>query len=124
MLKRPLSVTLIACVYIAMGVIGFAYHFSELSEGNAFQFDVLGIETVRLLAIVSGVFMLRGLNWARWLALAWIGFHVGVSALHAWPQLAIHGIFFVVIAWSLFHPGATRYFRGLAPLPAATRDNQ
>ena len=41
-------------------------------------------------AIVAGAFMLRGHNWARWLALAWIAAHVVISALNLMQGLLIH----------------------------------
>lgn len=65
--KRPVAVTILACVYLAVGAIGFAYHFPELLEVPR---DGVWIEVTEALAIVSGVWMLRGHNWARWLALA------------------------------------------------------
>lgn len=109
--KRPLPVTILAWLYIAMGAIGFVYHLSELHADNALQFDDVWIELVRLLAVIAGAFMLRGHSWARWLALAWIGFHVIIGALHSFQQFAIHCLFCAVIAWLLFRPDATRYFR-------------
>lgn len=110
--KRPLSVTILACVYIGMGIIGFAYHFTELQARDAFRYDILLVELVGFIAIVCGAFMLRGRNWARWLALAWMAFHVILSAFHALPEFAIHCLFYAVIAWILFRPDAARYFRG------------
>ena len=104
--KRPLSVTILGCVYVVMGTVGLVYHFKRpfLSE------DIL-IELVRFLAIISGAFMLRGHNWARWLALAWIAFHVVLSAFHSLGQFAIHCLFCAVIAWLLLRPDAARFFR-------------
>lgn len=107
--KPPVSVTILACVYIAVGATGFAYHFTGLL---ALQYDGALIELIEFIAIVCGVFMLRGHNWARWLALAWIAFHVILSAFHAFPEFAIHCLFCAVIAWVLFRPEAARYFRG------------
>jgi len=109
--KRPLSVTILGCVYIAVGTIGFAAHFGEFQARDAFQFDALWIELTELVAILCGAFMLRGHNWARWIALAWIAFHVVLSAFHAFPEFAIHCLFCAVIAWFLFRPSAARYFR-------------
>ncbi len=83
--KRPISVTILACVYLAVGVGGFAVHFRELLARHP---DAVGIEVTELTAIVCGVFLLRGQNWARWLALAWIAFHVVLSAFHAIPEFA------------------------------------
>jgi hypothetical protein len=105
--KRPVSITILACVYLAVGIIGFAYHFRDLRQP-----DGIGIELTEFLAILCGAFLLRGKNWARWLALAWIAFHVILSAFHPFRELAIHGLFFAVIVWLLFRPEAARYFRG------------
>ena len=106
--KRPISVTILACVYLAVGALGFAYHFRELLS---LQQDIVWAELTELLAIVSGAFMLRGHDWARWLALAWMVFHVVLSAFHSPRELAIHGLICAVIAWILFRSQATRYFR-------------
>lgn len=111
--KRPLSVSILACVYLAVGTITLAYHFTELRPRNAFHYDAVLIELTEFLAILSGAFMLRGRNWARWLALAWIAFHVILSAFHNLRELAIHSLFFAVIAWFLFRVEAARYFRGV-----------
>ena len=108
--KRPLSVTIVACLYLAVGAIGFIAHFRELLAGHQ---DAVGIEVTEAIAILCGVFLLRGQNWARWLALAWIAFHVVLSAFHTIPELVIHAMFCVVFAWVLFRPEAARYFRGV-----------
>jgi hypothetical protein len=106
--KRPNSVTILACVYLAVGTIGFAYHFRELAT---LQDEGVWVELTEFLAIVSGAFMLRGRNWARWLAIVWMTFHVLLSAFHAFREFAIHCLFLAVIAWFLFRPEVVRYFR-------------
>jgi hypothetical protein len=54
--------------------------------------------------------MLLGQNWARWLALLWMAFHVAIS--FGVPQnLVIHSLFLVLIAWVLFRREARLYFR-------------
>jgi xanthosine utilization system XapX-like protein len=103
---RPVSILILACVYLAVGSIGFVYHFSQLRQPEG-----VWIALTELLAILCGAFMLRGQNWARWLALAWIAFHVILSAFRALPELAMHTLLFAVIAWFLFRPEARRYFR-------------
>jgi hypothetical protein len=115
--KRPLAVTILACVYIAVGTIGFVYHFTEFRARDAFQYDAVWVELVRLLAIIAGAFMLRGHNWARWHALAWIAFHVVLSAFGAFHEFAIHCLFCAVIAFFLFRPDAARYFRAARTEP-------
>ncbi len=112
--KRPLSVTILAWVYIAVGAVGFVAHFTDFLKRGGFQYDAIWIELTELLAILSGAFLLRGHNWARWLALAWMAFHVILSAFHAFRELAIHCLFCAVIAWILFRPEAARCFRGAA----------
>ena len=109
--KRPPSVTIIGWLYIAMGTIGFAYHFTEFKAQDPFQYDIVWVELVRLTAIVCGVYLLRGHNWARWLALAWIAYHVILSGFHSLSQLAIHSLLCAVCAYFLFRPPVTRYFR-------------
>ena len=109
---RPLSVTILAWVYVGVGTIGFLSHFPEIRARNAFQYDGILIEVVEVLAIVCGAFMLRGHNWSRWVALTWIALHVILSAFHTFREFAIHCLFCAVIAWVLFRPEAARYFRG------------
>src|SRR5580704_13072675 len=109
--RRPVSILLLACLYIAVGAIGFSYHFPELLS---LQHDSVWIELTEFLAILSGAFMPRGQNWARWLALAWSAFHVILSAFGAFRELAVHFLIFAAIAWILFRPEARRYFRGEA----------
>ncbi|MFZ0745089.1 MAG: hypothetical protein WAM85_11825 [Terracidiphilus sp.] len=107
--KRLVSVVVVACLYIAVGAAAFAFYFPTLLKG---QPDAVWIELTELLAIVAGIFLLRGHNWARWLALAWIGFHVVLSAFHILREFAVHAAFCAVIAWVLFRPAAANYFRG------------
>jgi hypothetical protein len=56
--------------------------------------------------------VLRGRNWARWLLVAWLVYHVILSVFHPLPQLIMHGLLLVVMAYFLFRPRASAYFRG------------
>jgi hypothetical protein len=103
-------VTVVSLLLAAAGAVGLVYHLTELNVRHPFQNGVAWVSLVRLAAIVGGVYMLRGRNWARWLAMAWIGFHVVVSSFHSFPQFAVHALLFVVFAWVLFRPQATEYF--------------
>ncbi len=91
-----------------MGTIGFVHHFPELMARHP---DSVGIETTELFAVLCGVFLLQGRNWARWLALAWIAFHVAIS-FPVMSKVIVHTLFLALIAWGLFQPEATRYFKG------------
>lgn len=107
---RPLSVTILGGLYLAIGLAGLASHSMEVWADHAFRFDGLVVELISLLAAIAGIFMLLGHNWARWLALAWMASHVIISAFNKWPEFAIHCVFFVVIAWLLLRPEVKRYF--------------
>lgn len=108
--QRPLPVTILGCIYIAVGTVGFAYYLTEFRTLHAFPSDGVWIELTELLAVLCGGFMLRGRNWARWLALAWMAFHVVLSFFHAFQEFAIHCLFFAAIAWFLLRPETARYF--------------
>jgi len=116
--KRPLSVTIISFVFIAAGVMGVAYHLTEFKVQHPFQDEAAWLLVVRLLAIVAGIFMLKGKNCARWLSMVWIGSHVILSAFHSIPELAMHALLFVVFAYFLFRTPATQYFRTERTEPA------
>jgi hypothetical protein len=123
--RRPFSVTVISYLFIAAGAIGFAYHVTEFKAQGQFEYDLALVCFVRLLAILSGLFMLRGHNWARWLLLVWIVYHVILSAFHSLSELAMHTILLGVVAYFLFRPKASAYFRAAhAPHPAAEANHQ
>jgi hypothetical protein len=102
----------ISGLFLAAGMVGLAYHATEFSRGVPFQFQLLLILLIRLLAVVCAVFMLRGANWARWLLLVWIAYHVVLSGFHAWSQLIIHGLLLALVAYFLFRPKVSQYFHG------------
>ena len=109
--KRPLSVTIIGWLFIAAGTIGFAYHLKELKADGHFDYGAGLVLLVRLLAILSGLFLLRGSNWARWLLILWIAYHVILSTFHSLIGVATHSLLLIVIAYFLFRPRASDYFR-------------
>ena len=97
--------------------MGIAYHLSDFSPKHPFQFENLWILLLRIAAIVAGVFMLRGRNWARWLALAWIAFHLIVSIFHSVGEVVIHGFVLALFAWFLSRPDARAYFSSTTARP-------
>ena len=109
--KRPLSVTVIAWIFVAAGVVGLTYHATEFKIERPFEKDAVWVCSVRLLAIVAGAFLLRGHNWARWLAIVWIAWHVGLSVFHPLSELIVHAVLLAAIAFFLLRPRASAYFR-------------
>lgn len=108
--RRPISVIAIACLYIVAGAAGVIYHFHDFNPRHPLESEVILALLVRLAAIVCGVYLLRGANWARWLAIVWIAYHVVLSGFHSWFELAIHSLLCIVIAYVLFRPAANAYF--------------
>lgn len=111
MAKRPLSITIIGWMFIGAGSIGLLYHLSEFKTRSLFEQSLVWICFVRLLAIVGGMFMLRGFTWARWLLVVWMTFHVILSAFHSLLEVLVHGVLLGVVAYFLFRPQASAYFR-------------
>lgn len=119
--KRPRSVTVIAAIFIAFGGIALFTSLWSLADASSGQpiaeFKAHPLEYVpvfvgRVLAILGGMFLLRGFNWARWLLVAWAGFHVIIGFAHAFWSSLVHSLLFVVLLYFLFRPRASAYFRG------------
>ena len=112
MTRRPIAVTIIACLLLLVGVAGSIFHFRELGPHEAFRGANIWIFVVEFVAIVCGAFLLRGQNWARWLAIAWIAFHVVISFFDSGRRVATHLVILLLFAYFLFRPEARAYFRG------------
>ncbi len=118
--KRPISVTVLSLVFIAAGATGLVYHLKDLKPQHPFQYDVIWISLVRLLAVIGGICMFLGRNWARWLCLTWLGFHVIVSAFNPLGELIFHAVISIAIAILLLRRDASEYFRPAAAGPSGT----
>jgi hypothetical protein len=106
-MKRSIPVTILGCLFILAGVVGLAYHLAQRPLDPWFAL----IAFIRVIAVVGGVFLLKGRNWARWLVIGWLGFHVGVSAFHALSECLAHAVLFVVVAYFLLTPPDSKYFQ-------------
>ena len=111
MKQRPLSITIIGLLFIGVGTIGLASHATEFRAQRPFEYDIIWVSLVRLLAILSGAFLLPGSNWARWAVVVWLAYHVILSAFHSLSELAMHSLLLCVIAYFLLRPKASAYFR-------------
>lgn len=112
MAKRPLVLTIFGWFLMAAGAVGF---FAHLPLHRAWRPDdawPLGLELVLLL---TGIFILQRQNWARWLAVGWIAFHVGLSFYNSLREVAAHTVILLIFVGILFHPAANAWFRGRAP---------
>jgi hypothetical protein len=117
----PPTITLISFLFVAIGVISTGVHVWQFDISKPTFLEEAGVYTIGTLAVVAGIYMLRGRNWARWLALGWISFHVLVAAFNqpfgqAIIGVAIHAVFVALLAWFLFRRESQEWFK---PQPAA-----
>jgi len=106
-MKRPLQVTLTGCLFIVAGLVGLVYHLSE----RPLDHWIVLISMIRIIAVVGGVFLLMGQNWARWLMLAWLAFHVVVSAFHSLSEFMPHVVLLMTVGYVLLGPPTSKYFQ-------------
>jgi uncharacterized membrane protein HdeD (DUF308 family) len=109
-MKRPLSVTLIAALFIIAGISGIVYHLPEWKQFG-FHTETVWPFVVRLIAIVAGIFLLKASNVARWVLLGWILYHVGLSLFHSTSELLMHIAVTIVVVVALFNTRANQYFK-------------
>ena len=107
MKRQPLSITIISWIFIIFGSIALLSGVLPIADLKSHWY----VHLSRILQIVAGVFMLYGRNWARWLLVAWIAFHIVVGALHGIGPLIMHVVIFSVILFFVFRPDANEYFR-------------
>ncbi|HLK03488.1 MAG TPA: hypothetical protein VKT53_03535 [Candidatus Acidoferrum sp.] len=107
-MKRPWPILVFGILFIVVGAVGFASHLTE----RPFERYIILISGVSLLAVVGGIFLLLGHNWARWLVLAWLAFHVFISAFDSFEKCAVHVAFLLIIGYCLLRPSTSLYFRG------------
>lgn len=122
-MKRPISITLISWLFIVgngiMLLAGWMPPAQRLVELEQNPIESGAVHAVRILGIICGAFILRGGNWARWLAVAWLAFHVGISAFSPEKQAVVmHSILMALIVFLLFRPPANAYFRNAKTIPA------
>lgn len=109
-MKKPLwSVTIIAWLFVVAGAGDIFLGLSDVWR-RQFHSDSLWPIGLGVVAILCGFFLLRRNNWARWVAVAWLAFHVAVS-FDSRSKLIMHGALLVVLAYFLFRPQANAYFR-------------
>jgi len=106
-MKRPFPVTMLAWLFIVVGMVSTVFHLLK----SSFDLWSVPIALVGIIAVVGGVFLLRGAGWARWLSLIWLAFHVFVSALNSFSEALPHLVLLVVIGYILLGSPASEYFR-------------
>jgi hypothetical protein len=110
--KRPIAVIAVGTLFVLAGLVGLTYHAMELVRPGPRDADVYLVLFVRVLAVLSGVFIFRGANWARWLAMAWMAYHAVLSAFdRSTSGTVVHLVMLGAISYLLLRHDASEYFR-------------
>jgi hypothetical protein len=122
MIKRPASVTVIAWFLIVLGGISFISLTVMINDPLANE--IMGKTPIPLyiqyalaysglaVMIVSGIAMIKGCNWARYLYTIWAGagLLIGLAASPMKAILVPQIVVFAIVVLLLFRPTATAYF--------------
>ena len=120
--ERPKSVTVIAWILIVTGAISVFTSLSSLNNPMvkelmsksplpiSLQYAMMYIGLA--VSVISGVGMLKGQNWARFLYVIWgaIGFLIGLVTSPMKAAMIPGLLFFAIIVFFLYRPASTQYF--------------
>lgn len=112
MTPRPLTVTLLGWLFVIVGAVTLAYFVSQFVASRSIPRDLMAAFAVDAVALAGGLLVLRGRDLGRWLVIAWLAFHVYLSALHSTQEALVHGAMLVLVAIALTRADARAYFRG------------
>ena len=108
--RRTPSILGVGVLFLVLGIMnvwqGVAPPFKSASPPSTESAELLAIG---IAALVGGVFVLRGQNWARWLLAVWMLLHVAISVGQP-GQLLAHLVIFGFVAFLLFRPRARACF--------------
>ena len=121
-MKRPTSISVIAWILIVTS--GIAMLASTVSLNNPMARELMAKSLLPiplqfvmlyvglLITIVSGIAMLKGQNWARFLYVGWgsIGFVIGILTSPMKAAMIPGFVVFAVVTFFLFRPKANEYF--------------
>lgn len=131
---RPLPLSIISWLLVVMGAISLLTPIAMWTMRNepgmkkAMEIAPLSLEATialtvaaALVSIVSGIFLLRGAGWARWLYLAanigFLFFSIATQGLS--PSLIPGALMIAIVALIVFLPASNRYFAGQGDFPNA-----
>jgi hypothetical protein len=122
--KRPLSITIIAWLFIIFGVLSAVA--IPFTLGNPMTRELMAKSMVPvpvqyfmmfaglLVSILAGIFMLRGANWARMLYIIWgaLGFLFSLITSPAKLVIIPGFLVYLIVVFFLLRPKATAFFTG------------
>jgi hypothetical protein len=110
--RRPRSIIVIGFFFILVGALTLmnaTFEFINTTDRLTDLKTHWMIYVSAFAAIAGGAFLFRGHNWARWLLVLWMAFHIVVGALHGIVPLLTHVLIFSVILFFLFRRSASAY---------------
>jgi hypothetical protein len=111
MKNRPIPVVIVSILFILTGCIGFVYHFKEFFESHDKLYELIWVLVLRIVAVVCGLLLFLRINWARGLAIAWLLYHIFLSAFHSTTEMITHIIILIIVVVLLYLPISTAYFK-------------
>ncbi|MFC1539362.1 hypothetical protein ACFL6H_08055 [Candidatus Latescibacterota bacterium] len=127
MKKRPTSLTVIAWIMIIMSGISLISSTVSLMNPNPMLKEIMERNPIpipiqlllsylqSLAIIVTGIAILKGKNWARFLYIIWsaIGFILFIPASPIKIFIIPHLVIFLIVVFILFRSPANNYFKGM-----------
>lgn len=124
MTKRPTSISVIAWILIVIGGIGLISTTGTIMINSPMLRDIMSKSPIPipiqyvisyfgiLIGIISGVAMLKGKNWARWLYITWnlINFVIGITISPMKAAMIPSVVLFLIVTFFLFRPKANEFF--------------
>ena len=105
-MKRPFSTAFLGWLFIVVGLAALCYHLIR----DRLDFWMIPIALLEMTAIAAGIYLLKGRNWARWLVLIWLAFHVVGRALDSLSSSVPHLLLLIAVGYFLFTPPDSSYF--------------
>ena len=106
------SVLVVGVIFLVLGSLdiwrGVAPLFASAPHWHM-ALDDVEVLAIGIAALVGGIYVIRGANWARWLLAVWMVLHVAISIGQPTAFVA-HLVIFGCIAYLLFRPRASEFF--------------
>jgi hypothetical protein len=106
-MRRPFCTTFLGWLLIVVGLAALCYH---LVKGGL-DFWTIPMALFEITGIAAGIFLLKGRNWARWLVLGWLAFHVVGKGLDSLSLALPHLVLLIAVGYVLYTPPDSRYFQ-------------
>ena len=111
MRKPPPAVLVIGALFVALGCLDLYRGVAPLwRDAGRLAGDDWLVLAIGVAALVGGVFLVAGHNWARWLLVAWMALHVAISVGDP-LRLVGHAVIFGLLTFLLFRGRAGEHFR-------------